>query len=178
MFPRINAWTEASKKLAAAEQAESAIHTATTAQKVAENATGATSDAAAASASVAKATTSVAANTADAASSAAAGAAKLPFPASLIAVGAAIAGVLALMASIPKFAGGGVVSGGTSVNDMQLARVNAGEMILNGSQQKNLWNAIEKGDLGGGQAQIKGYKIKGTDLYILIENVKKKFKKS
>ena len=174
----INAWTEASKKLAAAEQAESAIHTATTTQKVAENAAGAASDAASASASVAKATTSVAANTADAASSAAAGAAKLPFPASLLAVGAAIAGVLALMASIPKFAGGGVVSGGTSVNDMQLARVNAGEMILNGSQQKNLWNAIEKGDLGGGQMQIKGYKIKGTDLYILYENVKKKFKKS
>lgn len=174
----IDAWTEASKKLAAAEQAEAAIHTATTTQKVAENAQGAASDAASASASVAKATTSVAANTADAASSAAAGAAKLPFPASLLAVGAAIAGVLALMASIPKFARGGVVSGGTSVNDMQLARVNAGEMILNGTQQKNLWNAIESGNLGGGQTQIKGYKIKGTDLYVLIENVKKKFKKS
>lgn len=174
----IDAWTAASKKLAAAEQAEAAINASATAQKVASNELGASSDAAAASATAAKATTTVAANTADAASSAAAGAAKLPFPASLLAVGAAIAGVLALMASIPKFAGGGVISGGTSVNDMQLARVNAGEMILNGSQQKNLWNAIENGNFGGGGVQIKGYKIKGTDLYILIENVKKKFKKS
>lgn len=127
---------------------------------------------------VEKATTDVAANTADAASSAAAGAAKLPFPASLIAVGAAIAGVLALMAAIPKFASGGVVSGTTSFGDMNLARVNSGEMILNGTQQKNLFNAINNDKLGGGNAGGNvSFEIKGDRLVGVLRNRNNKMNK-
>ena len=125
-----------------AQAAEAAMTQTTAAQKVAANTQAIASDQAAGAATVAKATTDVAANTASAASSAGASAAKLPFPANLLAVAAAISAVLGLMAAIPKFAGGGVVQGGSSINDLQLARVNAGEMILNGSQQKRLWNAI------------------------------------
>ena len=82
------------------------------------------------------------------------------------------------MAAIPKFAGGGVVQGGSSINDLQLARVNAGEMILNGSQQKRLWNAINSDMLRG---SFDGKRIigalRGSTLYLLMENYKKQAKK-
>lgn len=78
------------------------------------------------------------ANTAEAASEAGASAAKLPFPANLIAIGGAIAGVLALFSALPKFANGGIIQG-KPTGDLNLARVNGGEMILNGSQQATLF---------------------------------------
>ena len=175
----VNAWTEASETLQKAQAAEAAMVQQTTAQKVAANTQGIASDQAAAAGTAAKATTEVAANTASAASSAGASAAKLPFPANLIAVAAAISAVLGLMAAIPKFAGGGVVQGGTSINDLQLARVNAGEMILNGSQQKRLWNAINSDRLGGNFSgkRIVGV-LRGSNLYLLLENYKKQTKKT
>lgn len=174
----VNAWTEASETLQKAQAAEAAITQTTAAQKVAANTQAIASDQAAGAATVAKATTDVAANTASAASSAGASAAKLPFPANLLAVAAAISAVLGLMAAIPKFAGGGVVQGGSSINDLQLARVNAGEMILNGSQQKRLWNAINSDMLRG---SFDGKRIigalRGSTLYLLMENYKKQAKK-
>ena len=174
----VNAWTEASETLQKAQAAEAAMTQTTAAQKVAANTQAIASDQAAGAATVAKATTDVAANTASAASSAGASAAKLPFPANLLAVAAAISAVLGLMAAIPKFAGGGVVQGGSSINDLQLARVNAGEMILNGSQQKRLWNAINSDMLRG---SFDGRRIigalRGSTLYLLMENYKKQAKK-
>lgn len=174
----VNAWTEASEMLQKAQAAEAAMTQTTNAQKVAANAQGIASDQAASAATVAKATTDVAANTASAASSAGASAAKLPFPANLLAVASAIGVVLAMFAAIPKFATGGVVQGGSSINDLQLARVNAGEMILNGTQQRHLWNAINSDRLGGG---LNGKKVigvlRGSNMYLLIENYKKQTKK-
>lgn len=174
----VNAWTEASETLQKAQAAEAAMTQTTAAQKVAANTQAIASDQAAGAATVAKATTDVAANTASAASSAGASAAKLPFPANLLAVAAAISAVLGLMAAIPKFAGGGVVQGGSSINDLQLARVNAGEMILNGSQQKRLWNVINSDMLRG---SFDGKRIigalRGSTLYLLMENYKKQAKK-
>lgn len=174
----VNAWTEASEALQKAQAAEAAMVQATTTQKIAANTQGIASDQSAAAATSAKAATDVAANTASAASSAGASAAKLPFPANLLAVAAAISAVLGLMAAIPKFAGGGVVTGGTSINDLQLARVNAGEMILNGSQQKRLWNAINSDRMTGGfdGKRIIGA-LRGSTLYLLLENYRKQVKK-
>lgn len=174
----VNSWTEASEMLQKAQAAEAAMTQTTNAQKVAANAQGIASDQAASAATVAKATTDVAANTASAASSAGASAAKLPFPANLLAVASAIGAVLAMFAAIPKFAKGGVVQGGSTINDLQLARVNAGEMILNGTQQRHLWNAINSDRLGGG---LNGKKVigvlRGSNMYLLIENYKKQTKK-
>lgn len=174
----VNSWTEASEMLQKAQAAEAAMTQTTNAQKVAANAQGIASDQAASAATVAKATTDVAANTASAASSAGASAAKLPFPANLLAVASAIGAVLAMFAAIPKFATGGVVQGGSTINDLQLARVNAGEMILNGTQQRHLWNAINSDRLGGG---LNGKKVigvlRGSNMYLLIENYKKQTKK-
>ena len=56
--------------------------------------------------------------------------------------GAAVASVIAAFASMPKYATGGIVAGNSTIGDMNLARVNAGEMILNNRQQRNLFNLL------------------------------------
>ena len=72
----------------------------------------------------------VTAKTAEAAASGAAEAAKTPFVGWLM-VGGAIASVLSAFAALPKFASGGIVGGNSTTSDMNLIRVNAGEMVLN-----------------------------------------------
>lgn len=103
------------------------------------------------------ATKEVAANTAAGASEAGKGAAKLPFPWNIVAIGGAIAAAIAAFAMIPKFATGGIVQGSTS-GDNNLARVNGGEMILNGRQQATLFQiANGKGirvNSGGGKVEF------------------------
>ncbi len=171
----ISRFTELTNQLATAKQAEAAVDTATTqtkiANKVAETGISIASD----TAMIASKSGVIAANTADAASSAAAGAAKLPFPLSLIAVGAAIAGVIALMASIPKFAGGGVFKGGSGVGDKFLARVNPGEMILNAGQQSTLFNMIKNGT--GGTAGDVRFVIEGEKLVGVMNKYGKRVKR-
>ena len=130
--------TEITKKLGEAKQAEAAIDTATTTTKVTNAATGAAADVAAAGVKTVTASEEVTANTAAAASEAGKSAAKLPFPWNIVAIGGAIAAALAAFAMIPKFATGGIVQGSTS-GDNNLARVNGGEMILNGRQQATLF---------------------------------------
>lgn len=101
----------------------------------------------------------------------------LPFPANLVAIASIIAELIAVFASIPKFADGGIIGGNTSIGDYNIARVNSGEMIMNGSQQKRLFNILD-GNAGmissgstGGQVE---FKIKGTELVGVINNVNKK----
>lgn len=164
--------TEITKKLGEAKKAEAAIDTATTVSKVANAETGAIATIAAAGAEKTAATTEVAANTAKGVSSVGASAAKLPFPANLIAMGGAIAAAIALFSSIPKFAYGGIVTGGPSSGDKMLARVNSGEMILNQRQQSNLFKAINSGQLGSGNGlhSTVHTKVRAKDLILTINN--------
>lgn len=165
--------TELTNKLAKAKEAEAAIDTATTSQKVSNAATGAAATVAATTIEKEVAKTEVAANTAKGASAVGASAAKkLPWPISLIAIGGAIAAALALFAAIPKFARGGVVTGGPSSGDKMLARVNAGEMILNQGQQSHLFEAINSGRLGGGGNIHSSVttRVRAKDLILTINN--------
>lgn len=165
--------TELTNKLAKAKEAEAAIDTATTSQKVSNAATGAAATVAATTIEKEAAKTEVAANTAKGASAVGASAAKkLPWPISLIAIGGAIAAALALFAAIPKFARGGVVTGGPSSGDKMLARVNAGEMILNQGQQSHLFEAINSGRLGGGGNIHSSVttRVRAKDLILTINN--------
>lgn len=66
----------------------------------------------------------------------------LPFPENLGAIATVIATVTSIFASLPKFETGGVVPGISFGGDKVLARVNSGEMILNGSQQANLFKML------------------------------------
>lgn len=89
-----------------------------------------------------------------------------------IAAGAAVAGILALFASMPAFANGGIIEGGSTFGDMNLARVNAGEMILNGRQQGNLFRLLDGGNAAtvgnrGGEVE---FKIRAKDLVGVISN--------
>lgn len=59
-----------------------------------------------------------------------------------ILAGAAVASVAAAIASCPAFAAGGIVQG-NSFNDGIIARVSSGEMILNKSQQSNLFKLLD-----------------------------------
>ena len=91
----------------------------------------------------------------------------------VIAIGAAVAIMAALM-SLMKFAGGGIVGGNSFFGDHNLVRVNSGEMILNKRQQSHLFNMLDSGSFdvgGGGTATVK---IKGEDLYIALKNVSKR----
>lgn len=77
---------------------------------------------------------------------------------------------------IPKYASGGMISGSTSIGDYNLARVNGGEMILNGSQQRRLFNLLD----GSGSGQNSGltgkveFKISGSELKGVLRNYDKK----
>ena len=78
---------------------------------------------------------------------------------------AAITAITAAMASIPKFANGGIIAGNSTIGDYNIARVNSGEMILNNRQQKNLFNLLDgKGGTSvnaGGEVKLR---IEGRDL--------------
>ena len=100
--------------------------------------------------------------------------AKLPFPANLVAIAAGVGAVLAALASMSKFAKGGIVGGSSSVGDKNIIRANSGEMILTKGQQTTLFNAIKSGNLGGG-GNVQ-FKIKGTDLIGVINNTNSKIR--
>ena len=98
--------------------------------------------------------------TAKAAAEAAGSAAAVPVVGWINAI-AAVGAIVAAMASVPKFATGGIVDGSSFYGDRVLARVNSGEMILNRSQQKNLFSLINNGVSGGSKVE---FKIQGKDL--------------
>lgn len=112
--------------------------------------------------------TLVTAKTAEAGVSAAASAAKTPVVGWLMA-GAAVASVLAAIATLPKFSEGGIFTGNRTIGDMNLARVNAGEMILNNRQQRNLFNLINSNGSVNSSGQVE-FKIRGKELVGVLNN--------
>ena len=98
--------------------------------------------------------------------------AKMPFPYNLIAIAAGITAVIGAISMIGKFAEGGIIQG-TSVGDLNLARVNGGEMILNTSQQGRLFRLLngegstQREPNSGGQVN---FRISGADLVGVLSN--------
>lgn len=112
-------------------------------------------------------------NSAVAISGSAASAASTPFIGWIQAV-SAVATMVGLMANLPKFEQGGIVPGGMYTGDKVLARVNSGEMILNKSQQNNLYNAINKGNREE-TIHITGKLIgSGSNLVAVVDNYARK----
>lgn len=66
---------------------------------------------------------------------------------------AALANVIAAK-PVKKFEHGGIVPGTSYSGDNVTARVNSGEMILNQRQQQNMFNALNKGGMGGGASVV------------------------
>ena len=109
------------------------------------------------------------ANAKAAATGAASSVAAIPILGPIMAV-AAIGSIIAAFASIPKFADGGIIGGSSFIGDNMIARVNSGEMILNGTQQRNLFNLLDgKGGSIGSSASVE-FKISGKDLVGTLNN--------
>lgn len=166
----INEFTKASEMLAAAKQAEGLATQTASAAAVEAAATEK-------AAQTAEVTTAIAANAALAksaqvlmASQATAAYAAIPF-AGIGLAAKQIAGMKALIAGASAFARGGIV-GGNDYHDNTIARVSSGEMILNSRQQRNLFNSINRNELGGGGVQrveIVG-RLRGSDIYFSQRN--------
>lgn len=123
---------------------------------------------------------SVGTKQASAIASATASGAKLPFPANLAAIAAGIAAVVAAFAMISSFADGGIIGGNTTLGDMNIARVNKGEMILNGTQQKRLFSILDGNVSASPNNIISGnvkFEIKGSTLVGVLKNHNSKMNK-
>ena len=130
----------------------------------------ASADTAATSQEVANSSAKTAASSAEAIAGATASGAKMKFPLNLVAIAAGVAAVIAALATISgSFAGGGIIQGANTHGDQLLARVNAGEMILNGSQQARLFNLLDGGTGSNMSGQVE-FKISGSALKGVLRN--------
>ena len=81
-------------------------------------------------------------------------------------LGAGLAAVATTIATIKGFADGGIIEGSSYHGDRIVARLNAGEMVLNRKQQANLFRALDNGiatNVGGKvEFEIKGSTLKGV----------------
>lgn len=113
------------------------------------------------------------ANTEAAATGAASSVASIPIAGPILAV-AAVASVMAALMNLPKFASGGIIGGSSKMGDHMIARVNAGEMILNTTQQGKLFNMINNGTIGG-NIQVGGtVTVNGSKMMLAITNEMKR----
>lgn len=176
----IETLTEMSKKLSAAKQAEILIDDRANTAKIQNATVGMAIDKMEAETKKQNARGVVTANTAEAASAAGKSVAGIPIVGIAMAA-AAVAGIIALFATLPKFARGGVIAGGPSAGDKILARVNSGEMILNQRQQSNLFKALDSGGYGGRSdlSSTVSTHVRAKDLVLTINNyLKSKGKKT
>lgn len=93
--------------------------------------------------------------------------ASIPIVGWVMALGVA-ASLIGALASIPKFAKGGIVPGTSFTGDKVPAMLNSGEMVLNGTQQARLFRMINEGAMGGQQMKVT---IEGDKLAVLIDRV-------
>ena len=113
----------------------------------------------------------IGAKSAEAIASGTASGAKLPFPACLPAIATIVATISSIIASLPKFSSGGIFEGTTSIGDMNIARVNNGEMILNNRQQANLFRLLngEYSRTNDFPTEI-SWRLRGSDIYGSMKN--------
>lgn len=89
---------------------------------------------------------------------------------------ATMASVIAQINSLQTYASGGIIGGATSVGDYNLARVNGGEMILNGTQQSRLFGLLDSNNAYGSGGSVNGnvsFEISGSKLYGVLRNYDK-----
>lgn len=105
--------------------------------------------------------------------------ASIPYVGAFIAaamLGVIMGMVIGAVMSAKKFAGGGIFSSASKYGDHGLARLNDGEMVLNGKQQANLFKLLDEGfterkSSGTGKVE---FVIHGSDLVGIQKNYNKK----
>lgn len=95
----------------------------------------------------------------------------LPFPENLAAWAVVASTIGSIFASLPKFAEGGIVGGSMYEHPIMAHK---GEVIFNERQQKTLFDAIDKGNIGGSGsiARVVG-RVRGKDLELVLDNNKR-----
>lgn len=92
-------------------------------------------------------------------------------------IAATIAGLAVMtstIAQLQSFSQGGIYQGSSTVGDHNLARVNAGEMILTKTQQGNLFRMLDNNTAGlGGGVGVSSVRVKGSDIYLALSNYSK-----
>lgn len=93
---------------------------------------------------------------------------------------AAQASIQTTIASFKKsaknsFAGGGIVGGNSTVGDNQMIWANAGEMLLNRSQQRQLFDQLDNGS--GSSNNNYSLEVRGSSLVTVMNNTNNKRKK-
>ena len=93
-------------------------------------------------------------------------------------VGAGLGTLATMISTIQGFSNGGIIGGASTHGDMQLARVNAGEMILNNTQQARLFDLLDGGAsmIGYGSRNVE-FKISGQNLVGTLRNYNNKMNK-
>ena len=90
----------------------------------------------------------------------------------IAAIASGIGVMAATISQIKGFSQGGIFSGNSVVGDNNIARVNAGEMILTKTQQSNLFRLLDN-NTAGGNVSAGTVRVKGSDLYIALSNYSK-----
>ena len=84
---------------------------------------------------------------------------------------AQVGAMIAQIHSLSGYAEGGIIKGKRSVGDMNYARVNDGEMILNDRQQSHLFNMLDAGaEANRSMIGVEDIVIRGSDMYIALRN--------
>lgn len=68
--------------------------------------------------------------------------------------------------SLAQYAEGGLIGGSMFSGDTQIARVNSGEMVINQTDQRKLYDAIHAGSIGDGAGQQTV--ISGEQLFVIL----------
>lgn len=170
--------------LTAAKAANSAVTESETSNLVSNTAAmvaNATASTAAATAKATEATagfTNAGANAAEAVTETASQNAKMG-PWGWVAAIAAAAAMGALLFSMigraKGYASGGIIQGSHTMGDQLIAKVNAGEMILNKRQQANLFDLLNSGanETSSNAPTTTTFKVRGSDLYATLTNYQK-----
>ena len=99
-------------------------------------------------------------------------------------IGAALGGVASIVGVVSainsnKYAEGGIIQGSSTMGDHLIARVNAGEAILNQRQQARLFDMIDHGQMYGDEGgSVQTFRIRGEDLYVTLNNYGKIHRKT
>ena len=91
------------------------------------------------------------------------------------AIAAGTAVMISTISQLQSFSQGGIFQGSKTVGDLNLARVNSGEMILSNTQQGNLFRILDNNTagLGGNGVGVSSVRVKGSDLYLALSNYSK-----
>lgn len=90
------------------------------------------------------------------------------------AIAAGTAVMISTISQLQSFSQGGIFQGSKTVGDHNIARVNAGEMILTNTQQGNLFRILDNNTAGlGGGVGVSSVRVKGSDLYLALSNYSK-----